>query len=227
MTNIIALMNIYNEAETIQRSIDSIKGLVDKIIVCDGRYPDFPGPSPVSDDGTLDIIKKYKDIDIKVIVCNTPTPQYLKRSLLLDYLEDGDWAFIMDGDEELVYDEGCNTEFVREEILRHEEVLGYYVKEIVDVSLSSDWWPVIFRYEEGYSYNEDVLLVDDCKKPVLRRPPGTRAVKDKGFYQFQNNMFPLYGCFLHHHKFGRPGQRLANKFEYWKSQLIKRKLKGV
>ena len=220
MTRIVACMNIYNEASTLEKCLESITELVDEIIVVDGRYKDFPGEQVASDDGSLEIIKKFSNV--KLIQCNEKLTQAQKRSKYLEYLDDGDWALIMDGDEEFVFNK--SVAFIRDEIVRHDNVIAYYMKEVVDISGSTDWWPVIIRYRKGYYYDDEVNLVNEQGHKILMRPPGTRAVFSVGFYHFQEDTLPIYDAYLHHHKFGRPGERLAQKFEYWKKMMALRKL---
>jgi len=224
MPEIVACMNVYNEASTIKRAVDSVLQIADRVVAVDGRYPDFPGPAPNSDDGTIDILRGYGS-KVTLLLCSEPRPQNVKRTMYLDGLNEGDWAFIMDGDEELVLSKPA--EWVRDEILRHDEgVKGYYAQEVVDISGTEDWWPVIYRFEQGMSYDDTCLLVNRNFRPVLKRPPGARAVNTAGYYQFEFGMMPLYGCKLVHHRFGRPGERLARKFEYWKSQMVNRVVKA-
>lgn len=72
-----------------------------KVVAVDGRYEAFPGESPWSDDGTVDIIRELADI---VIECPNGKPwpnEEVKRSAYF-VGQEGDEYLVVDGDEEIV-----------------------------------------------------------------------------------------------------------------------------
>lgn len=98
---LIATIITYNDWPIIKDCIESIENKVDKIIVVDGKFRDFPGSSKLSDgyaDGYLfDLQCKGK---IKLI----RVPNYFeveKRNVCLCYLNDKDTVLSIDADEVL------------------------------------------------------------------------------------------------------------------------------
>jgi len=100
---------IYNEAEHIEKSLNSIVDFVDKVVVVDGPFLGYPSVSLQSDDGTLDILKQYKKVQVIHVPRRMRQPE--KRSLY--FTEDVDWYFIIDGDEIAVGDVAAGFEYVK------------------------------------------------------------------------------------------------------------------
>lgn len=99
MSELIACLIAYNEADLLPGCLDSLVGKADRIILVDGRIATFPGDGVGSDDSTVDIAKSY---GIEVIQSDKAWPdeitmrnQYLKG-------KDGDWYFMIDADETLL-----------------------------------------------------------------------------------------------------------------------------
>lgn len=99
---IYGVMVTYNDWPMIQRSIGSIYNKVDKIIVVDGRYSDFPiiSNSDFSTDGTISYLSKLEKVDL-ILQEGLIEPD--KRNLYL-VGEAGDWYVHLDSDEEWVGD---------------------------------------------------------------------------------------------------------------------------
>lgn len=95
---IIAVINTYNDKDHIEKTLQSVKGKVDKIVVVDGAYADFPHDVPYSTDGTLDIAKKYADVLIECPNQKAWHDEMVKRSAYLIGNE-GDWYLMIDADE--------------------------------------------------------------------------------------------------------------------------------
>jgi len=101
---LIATIITYNDTETIKDCIESIQDKVDKIIVVDGKFKDFPGSSKLSDgftDGYLFDLQCRSKIEL------IRAPNYFeveKRNIYLSYLKDGDICLNLDADEILVGD---------------------------------------------------------------------------------------------------------------------------
>lgn len=108
MNNFYACMNVFNEANTIRKVIDSAASVFDGFIVVDGAYKDFPmqGDEGKSDDGTLEILRTMQSNGYNIHII-TPErgpweSEIQKRNHYLDPLKPGDWFMRLDGDE-LVY----------------------------------------------------------------------------------------------------------------------------
>jgi glycosyltransferase involved in cell wall biosynthesis len=100
-----ALMTVYNEAEYADYAIRSALEQVDYLSIVEGAYQETlkmnPGKTPRSNDGTLDIISRYKDHPkVNIIYANEKSdPQ--QRNVGLQFLKDKrcDWILIIDADE--------------------------------------------------------------------------------------------------------------------------------
>lgn len=103
---IIGTISFYNEKKGIERILTSIYQFCDTIVCIDGAYASFPHKRPWSTDGTIKRIKNFPDPDQKIILIHTTTPwktEVEKRNTFFSFGIPGDWYFIVDGDEELVY----------------------------------------------------------------------------------------------------------------------------
>lgn len=106
-----ALINTYNDSPTLPLALDSVKDVVDSIIVADGAYKKYydnyrryKEVKPYSTDGTLEIIKALEPNlpPTKIIECPNGEPwinQTIKRTALLDAVPVKDWFCILDSDE--------------------------------------------------------------------------------------------------------------------------------
>jgi hypothetical protein len=110
--NIHALINTYNDYPTLPLALDSVRDVVDSIIIADGAYKKYyknflkydKKAKPWSTDGTLGIIKSLEHLlpPVKLIECPDGKPwvnQTVKRTALLDAVPIKDWFVILDSDE--------------------------------------------------------------------------------------------------------------------------------
>lgn len=126
-----ALLNVYNDRTFLGATLESLKDVVDAIIVADGayevyfeRYREFvPEAKPYSTDGSIQVIQSFQGLpDRKYILPEGGREkcwlnQTVKRTALVDAVPDGDWFVIIDADEmimgdfqesmESIYDSGC------------------------------------------------------------------------------------------------------------------------
>lgn len=107
-TKVIACYSVYNEAKLIRSSIDSIKHYVDEIFVSDGAYR----INKLSDDKTGEIIDdclvgiSYTDNKPESLLWlnRSGLSEIEKRNELYARVPEGEWIFIIDGDEVCVGD---------------------------------------------------------------------------------------------------------------------------
>lgn len=85
MTKISAAIATYNEEENIGGCLESIRGLVDEIVIVDGT----------SSDKTVEIAKSYGS---KVVVADNPPIFHINKQKAFD-LSSGDWILYLDADE--------------------------------------------------------------------------------------------------------------------------------
>lgn len=99
---VIACINVFQDAEWLERCIASLEGKVAAIVVADGAYEGFPCDKPWSTDGTLDIAKEHADV---VIQKGTPwASETAKRNHYVEYVPEGAWWLRIDADEEFTGD---------------------------------------------------------------------------------------------------------------------------
>ncbi len=112
-----AVLNLYNDRTFIAAMLESIREVVDSLIVVDGAYVQYlqhykafvPNAKAWSTDGSLEIIDAFKD---KPEVCVFKTKdentcwenQSVKRNFCIDQVPDDDAFLIIDADEMLMGD---------------------------------------------------------------------------------------------------------------------------
>ncbi len=92
----VATIITYNDIETIEECIKSIENKVDRIIVIDGKFKDFPGVDEISTDGTLTVLVNHPMIEIFMLSGMT---EVAKRNYPFNFVEDGDLILSIDADE--------------------------------------------------------------------------------------------------------------------------------
>lgn len=96
-------MTVYNESEFIGYAIESCLPYVDDLIIVEGAYQENInlGKTPRSNDGTLQIIEKYKNNSkVHIIYANQQSdPQQRNVGLAKAKQLGSDWILLIDGDE--------------------------------------------------------------------------------------------------------------------------------
>lgn len=159
------LINLYNDRTFLAANLESLKDVVDHIIVADGayelyyqRYKEFTQDAqPYSTDGSLEIIMNFKDLPETTILYNPEGKdkpwinQAEKRTALVEAVPDGDWFVILDADcmimgdfqeaMENIYDSGC--------IVANCPVYapGTQIERVVPM-----WHPLVFQKTEKMHY---------------------------------------------------------------------------
>lgn len=102
---LVASICVYNSADVIERCLKSLDGVVDRILILDCKWIGFPSEEINSTDGTLDIIRRFRETSkAEVILITSPVPmhQYEARNHLLNLVHKDDWILIIDSDETIV-----------------------------------------------------------------------------------------------------------------------------
>lgn len=101
---LIATIITYNDWPLIEDCINSIYNRVDKIIIIDGKFKDFPGESNFSTDRTLGYLDYiFRMEQDKLIIIKAPNfDEVGKRNLYFKFLNDGDICLNIDADEVLM-----------------------------------------------------------------------------------------------------------------------------
>jgi hypothetical protein len=105
MNEIYACYIVYNEADKIAISLNSILPYVDKVIIIDGAFEDFKHDNPQSTDGTKEIAEKICGNKLIWVDCPKKKDKYIpwileseKREAYLKYIPVGAWFYILDAD---------------------------------------------------------------------------------------------------------------------------------
>lgn len=101
MSKIIAIVPIYNCADTILIALQSIDGLVDEIYCYNGRWAVRDGPD-YSPDNTEDLIKEWcKTSKSKVVIYHLMPNlhEWEFHNEILKTIDNGNWLFKIDADE--------------------------------------------------------------------------------------------------------------------------------
>lgn len=97
------MLQAYNEIEWLESCIESVKDWPDAIVVVEGAYQTTikAGASPRSDDGTLDILKRYDDNPKFHVIHVNEAEQAAQLQCGIEVLKDleMDWYMHIDGDE--------------------------------------------------------------------------------------------------------------------------------
>jgi len=96
---LIATIITYNDFPLIENCLNSIYDKVDKIIVIDGKFKDFPGEENISTDGTLEYLNGFSKVEI---LFTYDLDEVDKRNNYLNELNDGDICLNLDSDEMLM-----------------------------------------------------------------------------------------------------------------------------
>jgi len=173
-----ALVNTYNDHISLPFTLNSIRDVVDTIIVADGAYEAYyktyrkfeKDAKPWSTDSTLQMLKIIPKLPpIKLIECPNHKPwknQCVKRTALLDAVPSKDWFIIVDCDEMLFGDvtRGIN------EIMGSGCIAGRVPLYNVGLDVSGYvpfWHPRIFLKLPGMHYSRKHWLLCDFAERVI------------------------------------------------------------
>jgi hypothetical protein len=109
MNKIYACYIVYNEADKIAMSLNSIVPYVDKVIIVDGAFKHFEHACPKSMDDTKNIAMEICGNKLIWIDCPKENGEYVpwngqeedeveKRNAYLNYVPSGAWFYVMDAD---------------------------------------------------------------------------------------------------------------------------------
>ncbi len=186
-SRIFACLNVFEEGRTIERCLKSLVGKVEKIIVIDGAYKEFPHEKPYSTDGTIETARQYADV---IVTANEPWEnEIVKRNFYLRFVPVGTYWLRIDGDETL---EG---EFPKDMTEDAYMMLLYRTDKVGPYPIHA----VFKRTEHSYYYGTN------------------HAVHNGNKLLVKENATILGRAALRHHiQDSRSDERIARKGEYYK-----------
>lgn len=176
-----AVISTYNDHISLPFTLDSVKDVVDNIIVADGAYKLYydtyrefePDAKPYSTDGTLEMLKIFKDLPpVQLIETPNGKPwlnQTVKRTALIDAVPDKDWFIILDSDEMLYSDQGGIMLGIYE-IMQSGCIAGRVPLYNIGLDVSGMipyWHPRIFLKFPGMHYDRKHWLLCDWAERVI------------------------------------------------------------
>ncbi len=175
MTTKIAVgLNFFLEALNLPECLESIKGF-DAIIAIDGKYPQFDYPSMHSDDGSVKILKKYKN----VIYVRRAFNQIRKRNTYLQ------WAWTLGYDFLLVVDADFRVDIdwpvFRKELERLKD--SDHTVFNVEFNEPSYRWQFALLYKPGDVEYHELHHILRCKRChfemniIERHTPAVRGIR--------------------------------------------------
>ncbi len=97
--NITACICFYNASHELERCLESLDlgkpNGIDYAVCVDGKYPNFPGRSRLSDDGSRQVVNSFRN----TALFDVPDYEIHKRNFYLDICKNSDYILIIDSDE--------------------------------------------------------------------------------------------------------------------------------
>ena len=169
-TPIVAGYCIYNDAEYLRSSLDSVCEYVDAVCILEGRFLDF---KELPDDGTDRIISETASrFDPRFYLTGgnpqkfalfktEPVLEVEKRDLMFSIVKAGGYLLIIDGDEVAIGDVKAGLDYVRAN--DDKRIFWVYVEE----EGNPGWKPRIIKVEEGLHYGKNHWTILDRNNEVL------------------------------------------------------------
>jgi glycosyltransferase involved in cell wall biosynthesis len=153
-------MNVFNEAKTIAKAIQSVHEQADEIWLYDGAYKEYPHTNIHSTDGTIEIASKFPKVKVFQIDREWEN-QLEKRTAMFSQGQEGDVFLKLDGDEYVT-----NPEIIRD----HLDLDVGWIWTISNLYPQPVMTARLFKYQKGmhyagrhhwlYSENKDFITSD-------------------------------------------------------------------
>ena len=197
-----ALMTLYEEVEYADYAIRSALDQVDYLSIVEGAYYETikanPHKSARSEDGTLEIIEKYKDHPkVNIVYANEHSdPQ--QRNKGLQFLKDRecDWMLIIDGDE--VWDH-WSFEELKERL------------EVADPQIET------IKLDINVFVNDFATYTQQTMSRVFRMHPDLTFISDNET-QYYKNYINWHSPRFFHYAYVKTLDRFNTKINWWKNR---------
>ena len=179
MTQIVACYVACNEEAQIAESLRSVKAYVDRYVIVDSVFAASPVAGTHSTDRTREICERVcAPVPLTYIESGERLHQDVARNLYLEQLDDGDWVFVIDGDEVMYGDHsGLRAVFdgIRSGIDTHAVLIPVYTTAVLFDGFAPEvspaeyetnatintwgWQPRLFRARSDLRYRVNTLGV--------------------------------------------------------------------
>ncbi len=181
MLKTVCLMSVFNEEDLLEESVSSVAPHVDRVLIFDGPFLEYPtsgifaGGVEVSCDATRELVHVLhaEHGNVSYVPAGRMT-QDAKRSFMFSFLDEGDLAFVLDGDE-IVYGDFSKGLAVAKEAVG-ESAKGVAYVRVLDLRAAKDWRPRFFlkhgrmEYDGWIRVRRDDVLIVDLKNEVSFQP---------------------------------------------------------
>ena len=180
---IVGAICTFESEKTLGRTLESIRDLVDRVIIVDGSWEGF-ADYPESKDGTLAIAEAW-DKPHTIIRNNAGAPyktEMAKRSLYLarDLVNEGDWLLIIDDDEYVTQGANLTRKFLENTNLTHHTAVIW--RKIADGQWSRTGEHVrCIKYVPGMKYGINpwtIELPNKTSVPITGTPTPLHIAHD-------------------------------------------------
>lgn len=96
---VVACLNVWNDVDELRANWDSWYPYVDHVIAVDGAYEGTPVEASQSTDGTLEFLRRYRNVEVVSCLGGFWPDQRAKRNQYLARGQPGDLLFVVDADE--------------------------------------------------------------------------------------------------------------------------------
>jgi len=186
-----ALVSIFDQPYTLAHTLESLIGVIDKVLIMDGAYEDWPSKNDVSDEETLHVIERYKQwLNIEYDAAPRLS-EVEKKNRNLSKLEAGDIALLIDADEIAIG-------LIREGFERARDMVEYdcWTLHYIDIKPGSRMvyrpipWihPRLLRYKPGMHYEETHWIIKDLEGKRYDQTSEAKRI---------NEFFLIHLSFLH------------------------------
>lgn len=177
---------------------------VDRLIVIDGAFKDYPYEVPYSTDDTFDIVDAFKHNGMNIDVVKNSEPwsdEAEKRTKYFEMCDEDDWLIIIDADERLILPETGWGHWLDGQYDCLQVVIIYQPPPEPQRIFGGN--PRIIHVKDGMHYKYNHYSIYDKEERIINRPPYKVAQSD---------------IMIVETPYSRKIQRIQNKTRFWRTR---------
>jgi hypothetical protein len=176
---------MYNDVKGVSRLLESIYQGLDLIIVVDGKFPQYPGSSDLSCDGSRETVLSFDN----TLLVDCPASEYQKRSMYLSICEQEkvDYLLILDTDE--YAESGADWQAFRHNMVEMVEVKHGGIYNVFSVLMevnSADYIKTVHDKPYSVWLKDNVTSIEYGYFPRLWYRPEEMMYYQGTHYKFKN-----------------------------------------